>query len=244
MKKIIYTLIAGLLPLTASATNPVDCFSGGYVGGGLGANILSASQKLVFDPSKVANTARYNFNQSNNDNTYFLGQLYLGYGYLFSPIPVYVAAEAIGEFSKPSFAISSSSINANMKQNNAYGGRIKLGYAYNAGLFYVLAGLERASMSRNVVFSNRSIYNSGTMFLQNIADNHYGATMKQVGTGINIALGSGWAAQLEYAHNVYDNKTYGINHTIIKYNNPKGIYTSEFNNGNEATLGIKYIWIH
>jgi opacity protein-like surface antigen len=242
MKKINLILTASLLPLTVSATSSIDYFSGAYVGGGLGANFLSSSQELVFDPSKVANTARYNFNQSTN-NSAILGQLYLGYGYLFSPKPVYVAVEAIADFSHPSFIMGSSNIDINLKQNNAYGGRVKLGYVHQAGLLYILAGVERASISRNVVFRNGGIYNSGTMSLHNLTGNNNGSIINQLGAGIDIALRANWVVQLEYAHNFYNDKNYTINHTLITFNNPKGAFSS-YLEGNQVTLGVKYIWKH
>lgn len=234
-------MTVSLLPLTVSATSTIDYFSGAYVGGGLGVNYLSSSQEAVFDPSKVANTARYNFNQSTNSSS-ILGQLYLGYGYLFSAKPVYVAAEAIADFSQHSITLGSSNIDISLKQNNAYGGRVKLGYAHQAGLVYLLAGAERASISRNVVFRNGGIYNSGTMSLQNLTSTN-DTTIKQLGVGINKVLSINWVAQLEYAHNFYSDKDFSINHTLITFNNPKGSYSSSLE-GNQVTLGIKYMWNH
>ncbi len=51
-----------------------------------------------------------------------------------------------------------------------------------------------------------------------------------------------WVAQLEYSHNFYNNHAHAnIDHRIITFNNPKGLYSSSLS-GNEITVGIKYLF--
>jgi len=238
MKKVFFTLGLACLPLSGFADASCDFFSGFYVGAGLGFNTLGNKQQLYFDPTKVANVSLYNLNNQYS-KTSFIGAGYLGYGYRFNDWG-YVALEGI--INSGSSTLKKNVVNASfsMKQENAYGGRIKLGYAEEPWLVYGLAGLLHANINRNVDFVNGGIYNTGTMFLQNI-NAKVNPTIYQLGAGLDYAFTRNWAVRFEYAHNFIDSKTYGVNHTMITYNNPKGTYHSALN-GNQLLAGLRYRW--
>lgn len=236
MKKLFFSLGIGFLPFAIHANDTFDYFSGFYVGSGLGFNNLEGEHRLVFDPSKVANILLYNFNDSEN-NSHFLGTVYLGFGHRFNA-PIYMAAEGITEFAKPSTSLIIPNVHFTAKQKIAYGGRLKVGYTKTNWLFYGLLGLEKAKINHNVSFLQGGIYNSGMMLLQNISVSN-SKTIKQLGAGIDVAINEHWAVQLEYAHNFYSDNNYAINHTLITFNNPKGNYYSSLN-GNEGTVGLRY----
>ncbi|CEK10439.1 outer membrane protein [Legionella hackeliae] len=236
MKKLCFFIGASFLSMVLHANNSGDYFSGFYLGGGLGLINFDTDQSMVFDPSKVATAYRYNLSASESDN-HFLGTVYLGYGYQFNS-PLYIAAEAIAEFAKPSFEWSNSNIYWRVKQNNAYGGRLKLGVVHNNWLVYGLGGWEMVRIKRNVSFISGGIYNSGTMLLQNVSSSD-SQTIGQLGAGLDIAMNDHWAVQFQYAHNFYDDSNDGINHMLITFNNPKGNYHSDLNS-NEGTIGLRY----
>lgn len=242
MNKINLILAACILPLTVSATSPTNYFGGAYVGGGLGASWSTATQQLGFNPGRVANTWIYNLKQSQS-NSSLMEQLFLGYGYLFPSKPLYVALEAIADFTQLSQNMSSPALIVNIKQNNAYGGRVKLGYVDRASLLYLLVGLEGTSLKNNISFPNGGLYNSYFMSLQDINGKSNNALITQVGAGFNFAFATNWQAQLEYAHNFYSNKNYDLNHKFITFNNPIGTYTASLE-GNQVSFGIKYMWKH
>lgn len=233
MKKIVFAL--SFMPFAVVAGQVQDYFSGFYVGGGVGGVEYHSKQSLNFDPTKVMNTQRYNTSQRENESR-FLGSLNLGYGYQFK-LPLYLAAEAIAEFFEPSTSWEGSDFNFRRRQDNAFGGRLKLGYVHQHWLLYGLAGLEHGQVKRSVSFVPGGIYNRNMMRLQTLTANS--TLIKQLGAGMNWALTTHWALQFEYAHNFYQNKESPIDHQLITYNNPKGKANFSLN-GNEFLLGARY----
>lgn len=238
MRKLFFALGLLFYAFALEANEPVDYFGGFYLGGSLGFNLLDGKQQLIFDTTKVDRVTRYNL-ESFNDSSHFLGAAYFGYGYRFSN-PLYIAAEAIAELTSLSSQGGTPDVNFNIKQHNAYGGRIKVGYAQERWLLYGLAGLEQTKIKRSVNFVDGGIYNSFMMLLNNISDSD-STTIRQLGVGMDLAMNAHWAIQLEYAHIFYKDKCYPINHTLITFNNPQGTYYSSLR-GNEGLIGLRYRW--
>ncbi|MCW8471309.1 outer membrane beta-barrel protein [Fluoribacter gormanii] len=241
MKALLLGLGLGIIPactLANGLADNSDHFSGFYLGGALGGLRISTDQSLVFNPKKVANVSKYNANLSES-STNPLGQITAGYGRKFHIF--YIAGELIAEITNAEIKRETPNLKWNMKQKSAFGGRVKSGITLEKWLLYGLAGVETVRIGHHVDFIRGGTYNSGTMFLDAINTNK-NTTVWQLGLGVDYSLNTHWVAQVEYAHNFYNNHANSnIDHRIITFNNPKGIYSSSLS-GNEITVGVKYLF--
>lgn len=228
-------ILTGLLSATvATASMPL---TGIYAGGNIGFTRFNAENKLTFDGTKVANTSRYNYSNSQDRNKP-TGALFLGYGYQFSNA-FYLGGEAIAQLGTTSASwYTARGISASIKQHNLYGGRLKAGFWRQNWLLYALAGFQQGRTSRAIQFPAGGIYQSNSMLLQPIDDLQH-QVIKQLGAGVNWAFTTQWATQLEYAHSFYRDSRLAINHQTITFNNPKGVYWNQFY-ADTLWLGLRY----
>ncbi|PWY55141.1 hypothetical protein DGG96_13245 [Legionella qingyii] len=241
MKALLLGLGLGIVPactLANGLVNNSDQFSGFYLGGALGGLRISSDQSLEFNRKKVANVSKYNAHL-NTSNTRLLGQITAGYGKAFHVF--YIGGELIAEITDAEVKRHTPNLKWNIKQKSAFGGRVKSGIALEKWLLYGLAGIETVRIEHQIDFIRGGTYSSGTMFLDPINTNR-NTTVWQLGLGVDYSLNRHWVAQLEYAHNLYRNHTNAnIDHRVITFNNPKGIYSSSLS-GNEITVGVKYLF--